>query len=76
MKLLTAYFVVSFYVLGALVIENDVNYPTWHQIDAGSFGAYHHALAQRLRVFLSTPMAIHLLLNGLLIWQKPAGLPR
>ncbi len=43
-KLLTAYFMPSFYVLGGLVIENDVNYPTWYQLEASRFEAYHHAL--------------------------------
>ncbi len=76
MKLLTVYFAISFYVLGGLLIENDVNYPTWYQLDAVHFGAYHRALENRLRIFLFTPMGIHLLLNGVLIWQKPPGLPR
>lgn len=76
MKLLTAYFVLSFYVLGALVIENDVNYATWYQIDADRFGAYHRALEGRLQLYLFAPMGIHLLLNGLIIWFRPATIPR
>lgn len=75
-KMLTGYFALSFYVFGGLVIENDVNYPTWYQRDAGSFKAYHHLLEGLLRFFLFTPMAIHLLLNGLLVGHKPLGLPR
>lgn len=64
MRLLTAYFVGSFYVLGALLIENDVNYMTWHQIGPTHFGAYHQVLESHLQVFLFTPMAIQWLLNG------------
>lgn len=76
MKVLTAYFVVSFYVLGALVIENDVNYATWYQIDGTSFQAYQQDLESRLQLYLFTPMAVHWLLNGLLIWLRPTYLPR
>ena len=71
MKLLAAYFAFSFYVFGALLIENDVNYPTWYQLDAAHFGDYHRVLETQLQRFLFAPMGIHLLLNGLLIWQKP-----
>ncbi|GAB3913757.1 hypothetical protein GCM10028803_58330 [Larkinella knui] len=74
MKLRTAYFVVSFYVLGALIIENDVNYSTWYQIESTSFSAYHQSLESHLRIYLFTPMAIQFLLNGLLIRQKPVAL--
>lgn len=74
--LLTAYFAVSFYVLGGLMIENDVNYPTWYYLDAASFSAYHRALANQLPLYLFVPMGIHLLLNGLLIWQTPTYPPR
>lgn len=76
MRLLTAYFVGSFYVLGALIIENDVHYVTWYQIGSTHFRAYHQALESRLQVFLFTPMAIQLLLNGWLVWRRPTGLPR
>ena len=58
MKLLTAYFAISFYILGGLLIENDVNYPTWYHLNAVHFGAYHLALENRLRIFLFTPILI------------------
>ncbi|GAB3220809.1 hypothetical protein [Spirosoma arcticum] len=75
-KLLTGYFILSFYVLGGLIIENDANYPTWYQLDASHFEAYHYSLESRLSYLLFTPLAIHLLLNGLLVWFPPAGIPR
>lgn len=33
----TLYFSCIFYCIGALVIENDVNYPTWYYISEDQF---------------------------------------
>lgn len=70
------YLVLAFYVLGALVLENEVNYGTWHLIDPAGFGAYHRALEARLGPALFAPMTLQLLLNLLLVWVRPPSLPR
>lgn len=72
----TSYFALSFYVLGALVIENDVNYPTWFFISDTDFPAYHQKLQRLLEPFFMFPIGLLLLNTLLLFWLRPAGVAR
>ncbi|HZI23880.1 MAG TPA: hypothetical protein VFD46_02325, partial [Chryseolinea sp.] len=56
--LLTAYFMVSFYNFGTLVIENDVNYSTWLCIPLHAFPSYHMELEKRLFVVFMIPLIV------------------
>jgi|GEM_PF-2595038 hypothetical protein len=72
----TGYFFLSFYVLGSLTLENDVNYSTWHLIGHEHFGGYHSRLEALLGVYLFFPMTLQLLFNGLLVWFGGTVIPR
>lgn len=72
----TGYFFFSFYVLGSLVLENDVNYQTWHLIGDENFSEYHRRLEGLLGVFLFLPMTLQLLFNGLLIRFRSSVISR
>ena len=70
----TLYIFFSFYVFGCLVLENDLNYPTWQFIGAAHFPMYHQDLNERLIYILFLPMGIQLMLNVLFIFFHPTKL--
>jgi len=59
----TGYFCLSFYVFGCLILENNVNYATWHLIRKEDFGAFHQQLGNLLQPYFFLPMLLHVLFN-------------
>ena len=69
-------FALVFYGLGAASVESFVNYPTWPLIGANEFRAYHRALSPLIIGYMVIPMLVTTLLTILLVWMRPAGIPR
>jgi len=72
----TLYLVLAFYCFGALVVENDVNYPTWHFISDKDFPVYHQKLESYLKVFFKTPLTLYLIISVLFLWWRPRTVKR
>jgi hypothetical protein len=69
-------FALVFYGLGASFVESFVNYPTWRLVGANEFRAYHQALSPLIIGYMVIPMLITTLLTVLLLWFRPAPIPR
>ena len=69
-------FALVFYGLGASFVESFVNYPTWRLIGANEFRAYHQALSPLIIGYMVIPMLITTIVTALLLWFKPAPIPR
>ncbi|MDX6613552.1 MAG: hypothetical protein QOD75_2738 [Blastocatellia bacterium] len=69
-------FALVFYGVGASFVESFVNYPTWRLIGASEFRAYHQALSPLIIGYMVIPMLITSVLTILLLWFRPASLPR
>src|SRR6185503_13538062 len=69
-------FALVFYGMGAASVETFVNYPTWPLIGAGEFRAYHQALGPLVIRYMVIPMVIATVLTVLLLWLRPAPVPR
>jgi hypothetical protein len=69
-------FALVFYGMGASFVESFVNYPTWRLIGANEFRAYHQALGPLVIGYMVIPMLIATILTILLLWFRPAPIPR
>ena len=73
-----SFVVVSFYSIGAGMIESMVNYPLWHIIGPSDvWRPYHLALGPKIILYLAIPaLLFQLLTNILIIVYKPISLPK
>lgn len=69
-------FALVFYGMGAASVESFVNYPTWPLIGANEFRAYHRALGPLIIGYMVIPMLMATILTILLLWLRPAPIPR
>ena len=69
-------FALVFYGMGAASVESFVNYPTWPLIGANEFRAYHRALGPLIIGYMVVPMMVTTVLTVLLLWFRPATIPR
>ena len=69
-------FALIFYGMGASFVESFVNYPTWPLIGANEFRTYHRALTPLIVGYMVIPMFIATILTILLLWFRPASIPR
>src|SRR5918997_920911 len=69
-------FALVFYGVGASFVESFVNYPTWRLIGANEFRAYHQALSPLVIGYMVIPKIIATILTVLLLWFRPAPIPR
>jgi hypothetical protein len=69
-------FALVFYGMGAATVETFVNYPTWRLIGANEFRAYHQAVGPLVIRYMVIPMLITTVLTILLLWFRPAPIPR
>ena len=69
-------FALVFYGMGAASVESFVNYPTWPLIGANEFRAYHRALGPLIIGYMVIPMLVTTILTILLLWIRPASIPR
>jgi hypothetical protein len=75
-RLILIIFALVFYGMGASFVESFVNYPTWPLIGANEFRAYHRALAPLIIGYMVIPMFVATILTILLLWFRPAPIPR
>jgi hypothetical protein len=69
-------FALVFYGMGAAAVESFVNYATWPLIGANEFRTYHRALSPLIIGHMVVPMLITTVLTILLLWFRPAAIPR
>ena len=69
-------FALVFYGMGAASVESFVNYPTWPLIGASEFRAYHRALGPLIIGYMVIPLLVATILTVLLLWFRPASVPR
>ena len=69
-------FALVFYGMGASFVESFVNYPTWRLIGASEFRGYHQAFGPLIICYMVIPMLITTILTMLLVWFRPALIPR
>jgi hypothetical protein len=69
-------FALTFYGLGASFVEGFVNYPTWHLIGVDEFRLFHQAVDPRVIGYLVIPKVVSSVLTVLLLWFRPAAIPR
>jgi hypothetical protein len=62
------YFFLNFYLAGALMIENEVNYRTWLLVGANEFPEFHKAFDHLLTPFLKVPLTVGLLLSWIMVF--------
>ncbi len=67
---LTLYFFLVFYLVGELVMENEVNYRTWQWIGADEFPLYHQELERLLQPFMMAPLTLLVVLSWIMVWQR------
>jgi hypothetical protein len=75
-RLFLVTFALVFYGMGASFVESFVNYPTWPLIGANEFRAYHRALSPLIVGYMVIPMFVATILTILLLWFRPASIPR
>jgi hypothetical protein len=69
-------FSLVFYGMGASFVESFVNYPTWRLVGANEFRAYHQAVSPLVIGYMVIPMLVTTILTMLLLWFRPAPIPR
>ena len=67
--------VLNAYSLGANCVERFVNYQTWHQLGDSNFGPYHRSQQPYVLGFVVGPLALGLLLQVLLLFDRPQRAP-
>jgi hypothetical protein len=71
----TVAFALTFYVLGATVVEGFVNYRTWALIGAREFTPYHRAVGSRVIVFVVIPIGFAFVFTACLLRWRPPSIP-
>lgn len=74
--LFTITFALVFYGTGAAFVEGFVNYPTWPLVGAVEFLEFHRAVGVLIVRYMVVPMLVTTALTILLIWLRPAPIPR
>lgn len=68
-------FVLTFYGLGASIIDHYVIYPTLPIIGENEFVAYYAAFSPRILLFLVLPVILQTVLTFSLLWLRPQAIP-
>lgn len=75
-----AYLVLTFYCLGAAVMNEFVEYQSWADLgpylSAADFAAWHLATAEHITPVLTVPAVLLSAVLVLLCWQRPPAVPR
>jgi hypothetical protein len=62
------YYFLIFYLIGALMIENEVNYRAWLLVGANEFPEFHASFDRLLTPFLKVPLTFGLLLSWVMVF--------
>ena len=63
------------YSLGANCVERFVNYQSWPKVADADFGQYHQSQQPYILRFVVAPLALGLLLQVLLLFNRPQRIP-
>lgn len=69
-------FALVFYGTGAAFMEGFVNYPSWPLIGTSEFVVYHRFVSPRILGYLVAPLLLGTLFTILMLWRRPAAIPR
>ncbi len=67
-------FALTFYTVGASLIDNYVIYQTFSTVGENEFVAFRAAFTPRIVVFLVVPLVLRFVLSVLLLWFRPAAI--
>jgi hypothetical protein len=68
-------FILTFYGLGASIIDQHVIYPTFPVIGENEFVAYRAVFGPRIILFLVLPLILQSVFSILLLWLRPKAIP-
>lgn len=68
-------FILTFYGLGASIIDHYVIYPTLPLIGENEFAPYYAAFSPRILLFLVAPVILQTVFTILLLWLRPKAIP-
>jgi hypothetical protein len=68
-------FALVFYIMGAMFVEQLINYPSWRLIGPAEFKAYHNMLSSRIIPFMVIPWFVEILLTFVLMKYRPRAIP-
>ena len=74
--LANAFCAVTFYSYGTAIMDYFLVYPSRAIVGAGEFVAYHALLEDRILPISVLPFLLLTILNAVLLWQRPTGLPK
>jgi hypothetical protein len=67
-------FALTFYALGASVIDNHVLYQTFPVVGENEFVAFRAVFTPRVVAFLVVPLVLRFVFSSLLLWLRPAAI--
>lgn len=67
-------FVLTFYTLGAGVIDNYVIYPTFAAVGENEFVAFRQVFSPRIVALLVVPLILRTIFSVLLLWLRPKAI--
>jgi hypothetical protein len=70
-----AAFIMTFYGLGASIIDHYVIYPTLPLIGENEFATYYATFSPRILLFLVLPVILQTIFTVLLLWLRPKAIP-
>ena len=68
-------FILTFYGLGASIVDRYVIYPTLPLIGETEFTTYYAAFSPRILLFLVLPVILQTIFSILLLWRRPKAIP-
>ena len=68
-------FILTFYGLGASIVDHYVIYPTLPLIGETEFTTYYAAFSPRILLFLVLPVILQTIFSILLLWLRPKAIP-
>ena len=68
-------FILTFYGLGASLVDHYVIYPTLPLIGETEFTTYYAAFSPRILLFLVLPVILQTVFSILLLWLRPKAIP-
>lgn len=74
--LANAFCALTFYSYGTAMMDYFLVYPSRAIVGAGEFVAYHALLENRILSISVAPFLLLTILNVVLLWQRPTGVPK
>ena len=68
-------FILTFYGLGASIVDQNVIYPTFATIGENEFIAYRAVFSPRIVLFMVLPLILQTVFSIVLLWLRPKAIP-